>query len=338
MNLCAQENRMLKIALFGSGFMGRTHLQCYARNRHCRVQYVYGSDRDRVRALAREFGAEPVFEVDDVWNSDVDIVDLCLPTHLHMEYGVAAARAKKNILCEKPVANNQADAARLMAAVRRHGVSFMVAHVIRFWPEYVYIRELVRKGTLGKPLTLHARRQQPMPAWSVGNWITDPGLSLGGVVDLQIHDIDFINWVFGPPASLRSVGTRSERGGWEQINTLFSYPTGFNAVIEACNLMPRGYPFCMSLSILFTHGLVEFNSRDTPSLKVWRKNRPVACPAVPRGDGYQHEIDYFVDCVRRGRAPSVVTGEDACLALRLALSSKKSLDTSKEIFITRRNR
>ena len=329
---------MLKVAVFGGGLMGRTHLGCYARNRHCRVAYVFDSDRERASAVAGEFGATPVFDAAGIWDSDADIVDICLPTHLHCEYAVAAARAGKHILCEKPIAGNPADATRMLTAAGRHRRLFMVAHVIRFWPEYAYIRDIVRRGTLGAPVTLHARRCQPQPGWSAKHWINKPELSGGGVVDLQIHDLDFVQWLFGPPASLRSTGTRSARGGWEQVNTLLAYRTGFNAVIEACNLMPRGYPFVMSLSMLFTHGLVEFDSREKPSLKVWREGRPVAQPRMPAKSGYQIEVDYFVDCVRHGRQPAVVTGKAAFEALRLALASRQSLDTGHEVTIRRRSR
>jgi predicted dehydrogenase len=324
---------MLKVAVLGAGFMGKTHINCYKNNKLCKVEHVFDKNLGLAGEAAEKCGARPADDIRMLFESDIDMVDICLPTFLHREYIELAAKAGKHILCEKPIALNLEEADSIIRITGEHGVKFMIAHVIRFWPEYMYIKKVVEDGSFGMPVSATAGRMQPIPTWSAGDWIVKPELSVGGVVDLQIHDLDFISWIMGSPSSLKSAGVKSEYGGWENVHTIMHHKGGMISSIEACNLMPRGYGFRAKFKLLFTEGCIEFDSGLQKSLVVYNKEKPPEYPVLDSCDGYQNEIDYFIECVVNDREITAVTPGDARNALYLALKSMESLETNREVFI-----
>jgi Predicted dehydrogenases and related proteins len=322
---------MLNIGILGAGFMGRTHLNCYLRNINCKVRYIFDKNRVKAKSLGEEYGIEATDDINLLTGSDIDAVDICLPTFLHREYVEIASRAKKHILCEKPMAMDEKECNEIIDIVNENKVFYMVAHVLRFWPEYSFIKSITDSGTLGQPIYAIATRMQPMPGWSENNWIISPELSNGGVVDLQVHDLDFIPWLLGKPKSLKSIGTKSAHGAWEQVITVMEHENGAKSCIDACNLMPQGYPFTARFKILFSEGCIEYDCNQKNTLAVYHKGKQPEYPDFEGQDGYQKEVDYFVDCIISKKAGTIVRPEDARNALVLALKTKESIETKKSI-------
>lgn len=324
---------MVRVAVIGAGFMGRTHFDCYMKNQYCQVSYVFDAQIERAQPFL-DMGAEKVTDnFDEVLHSNVDIIDICLPTWLHMEYAIRAAEAKKHILCEKPMALSVADCEKIITACKENGVKLMVAHVTRFSPEYAYLRETVNSGNLGRLIYLRSGRRQAMPAWTFSNWMSDPKLSMGGVVDLQIHDIDLALSLFGPPQKLKSVGNKSRSGGWEQVTTVMRFADGAVCCTEACNMMPVGYPFTAVALAVFENGSIDLDVSAEKKVVVHKADESVEYPVLDMRDGYQVEVDYFVDCIRLDQPVEIGAGEDGMESLRLSLISKDSLDQDCEIIL-----
>ena len=320
---------MINVAIAGAGFMGRTHFERYLNNPDCKVVYVYDSLIDR----AKEF--EDVIATDNfdtILSSNIDVVDICLPTFQHMPYCVRSAEAKKHVFCEKPMAMTLDECELMINTCRDNDVKLMIAHVIRFWPDYRYIRDSVKDSRYGKLHYIRSGRRQPLPAWPAGNWMADPKLSNGGVVDFQIHDIDFMISLFGMPNSIKSVGTKSQYGGWEQITTVMNHDTAVSCT-EACNLMPVGYPFTATFCAVFENASVEFDCRLDKSLVVYKPGEDPFYPKLDSPDGYQNEIDYFISCVRDDVDINDATGEQGAMALEVALLAKDSLERGCEVVI-----
>lgn len=322
---------MLNIGILGAGFMGKTHLGCYLMNKNCKVRYIFDKNLAKANAIGNEFGIEYTDDIKLLLGSSVDALDICLPTNLHREYVEIAAKAKKQILCEKPMAINIKECDEILNLVRENNVFYMVAHVVRFWPEYSYIKKVTEAGELGKPIYAVASRMQPLPSWSENNWIISPEQSLGGIVDLQIHDLDFITWLFGKPNSIKSSGTKSVLGAWEQVITIMEHENGVKSCIDACNLMPQGYPFTARFKILYSGGCIEFDCNRKNTLIIYKNGQKPEFPDFKGQDCYKNEIDYFVDCIINKKNGSILPPEDARYALFLALKSKESIETGKEI-------
>ena len=252
---------MLKVGLCGAGFMGKMHAACYGNLPDVKVTAVADMQRAAAEAVAKPVGAEIYAKAADlIARADVDVVDVCLPTDLHCEHVVLAARRGLDCLCEKPMAYSPSEAARMVKAVRGARVKFMVAHVIRFWPEYQVLKEYVEGKKLGALRELFLRRFAHRPD-GYGNWFHDAGRSGGALLDLHCHDADFVRYMFGEPKSIDAVGVKN-RGGWDQISVNYHYPKV--AVNAAGGWWLSGEPFEMAFRAVFEKGTMLYSSRSEP--------------------------------------------------------------------------
>jgi predicted dehydrogenase len=340
---------MVRVGLAGLGFMGGTHAQCHAAIPSSKLVAVCDVEADRRNKFAETYGATPCASLDEMLKADIDMVDFCLPTYLHKEAVEAAAKARKHILCEKPMALNAAECDAMSAAVKKAGVEFMAGHVIRFWPEYVVIKEILDSGKLGKIKWMSATRMSPPPTWSWREWLFDPKLSGGAVLDLHIHDLDFIAWILGKPNTISAAGVKTKTGALDAVfTTMTGTPSGAVGFAEGSLELMAGFPFTMGLKINLEGGSIEFNSRLSPSLLIAHPDGSVTNPHVPQPEvptvagagsggnisalgGYFIEVDYFVNCIDKGEKPTTVTADEAKFAVELCLAATKSAETGKPV-------
>jgi predicted dehydrogenase len=338
---------MVRVGLAGLGFMGGTHAQCHAALPNAELVAVCDPEEDRRVKFAEMYGAKPFATIEEMLASDIDMVDFCMPTYLHRQAVEAAAAAKKHVLCEKPMALTPGDCDAMIAAANAAGVEFMVAHVIRFWPEYVVVKDVLDSGKLGKILWISATRMSPPPTWSWQEWIFKPELSGGAVFDLHVHDLDFIAWILGKPKAVYANGVKTKTGALDSVFTTTSgHPSGAVGFAEGCLDMAAEFPFTMGLKINLEGGSIEINSRLSPSVLVAMRDGGVAHPDVPQPEvpttgtagtagniealgGYFVEVKYFVDCIDAGTKPSTVPPEEAKLAVELCLASTQSMESGR---------
>src|SRR5262245_16499397 len=200
---------VLRVAVVGAGFMGGVHARAYARLAGVEVAAIVSRGAERGRALAAELGAAHLTDLAPVLDDPtVAIVDVCYPSHAHEALAVAALAAGKNVLVEKPLALSLAAAERILAAWRASGRMLMVGHVLRFWPEYVALAEVVASGRIGRPLAVNGYRLTSRPPDR--DVFKSFELTGGAVVDLQIHDHDQLNIHLGQPRAVYCQGWRGE--------------------------------------------------------------------------------------------------------------------------------
>ncbi|HHY98599.1 MAG TPA: Gfo/Idh/MocA family oxidoreductase [Firmicutes bacterium] len=326
---------MVKIGMLGAGFIGKVHAQAYANIPQAKVVAVCDLNADEAKKLAENFGADVSTDCSEViGRSDVDIIDVCLPTYLHARYAVEAARAGKHVFCEKPMAFTLAEADSMIEAAEKAGISMMIGQVLRFWPEYVAIKKVLDSGELGKSLAITATRLGTAPVWSWDRWILDPNRGGGAALDLHIHDLDYVSWVWGKPNGVSARGVRSVAGAWDHIFTTLSYDDGRVALVEGTFFVPQNFPFTMALRAVCEEGTVEFTFRAGVNIEardkvenpvvVYKRDGTIAYPEVGREDAYKAEIEYFVNCVNEGRKPEMSTPRDARQSLEIALAAIES--------------
>jgi predicted dehydrogenase len=332
----------VNVAIVGAGFMGKTHATIYAKLQNAKVVAVADISPTRAKEIADLSDAKIYGSLREMLNDyRIDIVDICLPTYMHAENVIEAARSGKHILCEKPIAINLEQADAMIETAKEAKVNFMVAHVIRFWPEYMTLKHIVDNKTLGKIRSLSCVRLSSAPGWSWKSWITQQSLSGSAVIDLHIHDVDYIIYLLGKPLSVFSHGTP------DHIFTLYEFPTKkTTAFAEGGWDLPSNFPFRMAYSSVFEKGLVEFQSDLTVEpLRVFPIDGEKYIPEMPTlvfgksrtvGNiselaGYYNEIKYFVDCVDRRLKPTICAPEDARIALEVSLKEIESVETGKKI-------
>jgi len=322
--------------MIGMGGIARAHLHAYAALA-TRVQVTACCDRLPERAGGSAQGASinlgalagvetPARAYTDyrelLADADVDLVDICLPTRLHPEVAIAALQAGKHVLCEKPMALTVPECDAMIAAAAQSGRTLMIAHCIRFWPEYLALRELVLGGRYGGVTYAMFRRLSPIPDWSVDHWMQHPQLSGGSILDLHIHDADFVTFLLGKPRAVSARGQEDERGISHVLAT-YHYGDGQAIFAEGANHYPPGFPFRMTFLVRLDGATVEW---DRGPLTVYPHDggAPVQ-PALPEGDGYRNEVAYFLDCLDTGEQPARCTPWDARETIRLIEAEVQAL-------------
>ena len=168
-------------------------------------------------------------------DNKVDAVYVASPVFLHVSQTIAALRAGKHVVCEKPVAMNYAEASAMVEEAKRAGRLFGVAYYRRGYPKLQRAKELIASGAIGKPLFVEAVYHGWLESEERG-WLRDPKVAGGGpLYDVASHRIDACNYLFGKPE--RAVGLRSnavhELKVEDSATVLIGYAGGVHAVVDA---------------------------------------------------------------------------------------------------------
>jgi predicted dehydrogenase len=333
---------MQRIAIVGFKFMGSTHAQIYHKHPTAELSAIVDRNPDRATCNLEKLGLRvPVYpSLEALLNvEEIDVVDICAPTDVHLEFCLQAIAARKHLFCEKPIALNLIDAEKICQAVADGGIFAQVGHCIRFWPEYQALTKLIQSGSAGKLLGLGLQRRSARPPFGNKNWLNDPTRSGGAALDLHIHDTDYIFSLFGMPPAVTSVGLKDERG-WSAIQTIYHYDHMAIAA-EGSWTSPENWNFQMAFHAEFERATVEFDSRREPTLTITREGEitkslsfdvpTLECSHSGLGNisalgGYQNELAYFIDCLEKGKRPQIATPEQARDTLRIVLSEIESAE------------
>lgn len=321
---------MLRVAIAGAGFMGSTHAPRWAAQDGVRVVAVHSRSQARAEALAHPLGASATTDLEALLSADADVVDICLPTNLHCQLALRAFDAGRHVVCEKPIALTPGEGGRMVDAARASGRLLLVAHVVRFWPEYARLREMVAGGVIGRPTSAIAHRLQEGPG-AVPDAAARRQVNGGPVVDLQIHDDDFLAWLFGVPTQVAAWGTE------RHVFTATAHPGGVTGMAEAACDLPAGYPFTSAIRVRGEQGVLEYVFRSGGvrpdeaggGVSALTLHRPGAAPevvAVPQADPYTEQIAHFTRCLTACASSPVVSPEGSIASLRIALAARDALD------------
>ena len=314
--------------------MGSTHARAYHRIEGATLVGVV-DPFEKGRAVAAALNVPHYESVQDVDPSSFDVVDVCVPTFLHREYVEWAARMGKNILCEKPIALTLDDALAMKRICDESGVRLMIGHCVRFFPEYELAKRKIEQDEIGHVAVARLFRGGGHPATTTWNdWYANRRLSGGVMVDLMIHDFDFLRWTFGPVSRVfaKSIRDESNRLGLALVTLRFR--NGTIAHVEG-SWAHQG--FGTRYEFAGSKGLLAHNSFAVNSLKVERNvpvmsdNPSVHVPRSPlHKSAYQLEIEDFLDALKTGREFRV-SAEDAREALRIALAAVESAESGRPV-------
>lgn len=310
--------------------MGATHLKALSQIPNAQLAAVsdgderrLGGDLSGVQGNIGEAGARMDFSRvarytdwrEAVNDSNVQAVDICLPTNLHAAVAIAALQAGKHVLVEKPMALDAASVDAMLEAARHSGRILMTAQVLRFFPMYKVLAELVKSGQLGAARAATFRRRCAAPPWS--GWLADKSASGGGVFDLLIHDVDMCLHLFGPPEAVSAVGYENLARGIDCITAQFCYPQ-MTVVLAGGWHHPKSFPFSMEYTVTCDGGTIDYSSAGSPPALYRADGAKTELPADGK-DGYLAEIEYFVQCCVQGKPPVDCAPAESAAAVKLAL-------------------
>lgn len=334
---------MLNIGMVGIGGISSVHLNAY-NDLTDRAKIVARCDKIPERAngtaegLTINIGGPSDVKIDAkaytdyrqlIADPEVQVVDITLPTDLHAEVAVAALEGGKHVISEKPMARTVEECDRMIAAARASGKVFMVAHCIRFWPQYEFLKNAVEKGTYGKVQSAHFSRLSEKPTWSSENWLMNPGRSGGAILDLHVHDTDYISYLFGMPQAVASRG-RENAEGIGYVFTDYQYNDGTKITAEGGWDYPAKFPFRMSFRVRFDNAVIEWDEPRAPLTVYPYQGEPVV-PEMSAEFGYVREIRYFLDCVARNEQPVIVKPQDARESVRLIYAEMESIRSGRPV-------
>lgn len=342
-------SRKVNVAVVGLGFMGVTHIKAYQRLSTARLVAVCDAVRLPVNGILAgvkgnvsgsadlDLGRNiKVYRAiaDVLADTEVDLVDLCVPTPLHPEQSIAALKAGKHVLCEKPLALTSAQARKMVQAAKAARGFFMPAMCMRFWPGWAWLKQVVSEKKYGKVQAARFRRVSETPGWSKGTY-TKGNTTGGALLDLHIHDTDFVQFLFGRPTSVFSTGVVRGGNSIDHVITQYNYPGGPSVYAEGSWLLTKG--FSMSYTVLCERATLDFElSRGAEALLVTEEGKAPRAVKFDEADGYGAEISYMVEAVRSGKAPKVVTAADGLGAIEICEAEAASVKTGKIVKVGRR--
>lgn len=317
---------MIRVGVVGAGGMGRVHARQYRRMTDVELR-VYDRSGDRTTAYSEEFDCPRESSIDALI-ANCDAIDVCAPTDAHAEIGLKAIAAGRAVLIEKPLARTWEEGVSLVEAAEKAGVTLMPGHVVRFFPDFAMGHDQVVSGKIGKPAAARTRRGGTAPS-GADSWFMDHARSGGVLLDLAVHDFDWLRWTLGEVKNLyaRSVGAKRGSGPDYALTTL-TFESGAVAHVESTWMDPGGT--VTAFEVAGSEGLIQYDSRDAQAL---RSRTPGVKPDSCWGDAndpYYRQLVAFVDAVQ-GKAPPTVSGRDGLAALAISLAAIESASTGNVV-------
>ncbi|MGC9358924.1 MAG: Gfo/Idh/MocA family protein [Anaerolineae bacterium] len=333
---------MMRVGLVGLGFIGRAHATSYAKIDDARIVAVADLMADEMRedsdlqTIVSPTGEQAAWYADyrDMFASeDLDSVDICLPTYRHAETSMAALEAGLPVLCEKPMALSLEDCDAMIEASERAGKPLMIAQCLRFWHEYELIRAKADPSGYGRILSMQLWRGSATPTAQA--WMREAARSGGAILDLHIHDVDYVQHVLGLPKRVYAQGGQSlgaERG-YDYVLASYEYGPGVQ-VSAAAHWVDVPLPFAYRAHVRYERAYLQLDSGLSPSLRIYIDEGEERIPAFEGDDAYTSEIRYFLDIVRTGGQPDRCTPLEARNSVGLVMAEIASIQRGQPVEVS----
>jgi predicted dehydrogenase len=340
--------------VIGLGFMGATHLAAYqaAANAGLPCAVVAVCDRKAGRRAgelgdvsgninvagrsSRAFDPAVVrgYERADelIADPDIDLVSICTRTDTHVDLCLNALAAGKHVLVEKPVALGVEDIDRIAAAARAAKRVCMPAMCLRYWPGWAYLQQRVNDRMFGACRSATFHRLAPPPSWSQ-HFFLDAGQSGGALLDLHIHDADFVLFCFGKPDAVSAIGRETPRGGVEHLTALYRYAPGKgppHVVAEGGWDHTPGFNWRMRYVAVFDDATLDYDVHRNEPLLLCREGN-VDAVTLDAATGYDLQVRALVSAIAAGVTAGLPGLDDAAAVTRMLLAERESVRTGQTV-------
>jgi predicted dehydrogenase len=348
---------MIRVGVIGLGFMGATHIAAYQATARagfdCRLVAVADSKASRRAGELWDVGGNAVSDVSQrqrafdpsivrgyetaeqlIADSDVDLVSICTRTDTHVDLAARALRAGKHVLVEKPVSLCADEIRMLDQVATESGKICMPAMCMRFWPAWSWLKGRVDDGQFGKCLSAKFTRLAAMPRWS--SFFADGAKSGGALVDLHIHDVDFVYWCFGRPTQVCSVGRLGDSSAIDHVTSAYRFakppfgsePQGrkqaaAHVVAEGGWDHHDGFAFRMGYVAIFEDATADFDLTRDPQLLLCRDGKSEAV-ALENLSGYDVQTRHLLDAINQSTR-TIATLTDAAAVAEILDAERESV-------------
>ncbi|WP_059103012.1 Gfo/Idh/MocA family protein [Shouchella shacheensis] len=331
---------MVRVLVVGLGTMGSTHAASFAAMENVQLMGVVDKNAKLVNTLAKKLdtkGFASFEEAASYLEGQIDVVSVCLPTNQHATYVKKAADIGADVICEKPLARQLGEAREMMDYCKKKGSKLFVGHVVRFFPEYVKAKAVMEEGKVGEVAVARTMRGGPFPRASE-NWYANYDSSGGLILDMIIHDFDFLRWTFGDVERVYAknlAGTTGENEAMKDYALVtLRFKSGVIAHVEGSWAHKQ---FHTSFEFAGKDGVISYSSAKEKPVVTERiaeegeASGGVSVPESPLAQSpYDRELHHFMDCIQTGKEP-VVTAEDAYKAMEIALAALQSIEEKRPV-------
>lgn len=314
---------MKRVGIVGAGGMGGTHARHLAALGTAEIGMI-DHHPEKIDVLAQSLPVRNLGSWDELvaW---ADGIDICTPTPSHADLALSVIRAGLPVLVEKPLALTLDRAREVVLAAAEANVPLMVGHVVRYFPEFRTAHRMVQEGRVGTPAAIRMRRGGGAPK---ADWFFDHDQSGGILIDLAVHDFDWLRWTFGEVSHLfaRSIAAESNQGADYALTTL-TFDSGAVAHVESTWMDPAGGR--VTLEVCGSDGMFEYDSRNTATVRTHTNSVRVEAPLIPADDPYRKQMADFVAMLEG--TPPPVSGVDGFMALSIGIAARQSAQTGKVV-------
>ena len=310
---------MLKVAVVGVGGISGAHIPAWEEMKDAELVALCDIRPERMEKYE---GKRCYTDIDELLkNEELDILDICLPTYLHADVACKAMDLGINVITEKPISLKDEDVERVYACAEKNNVKFMVAQVLRFWPEYELLKEIYDTKKYGKLLSGTMTRLGCYPRWSWDGWMMDEKRSGLVPFDLHIHDLDFMVYAFGEPKVAHQF--RSKLPDQDFISLTYDFGDFF--INTEASWYATSYPFTAEFRFQFEDAVVANENgkmiiylRDDEKIDLSQDTEgDTGAINLPKSDAYANEINYFADCVKNNKPVDKVKPSELSCVLNI---------------------
>ena len=336
---------MVNIAIIGVGNIAETHLLAYSKNKNVKVVAFCDINPDRLAYMGKKWGVEKCYtDLDTMFKEvpEIDAVSVCTWNAAHASCTVAALKAGKHVLCEKPMAMNATEASLMMQTAKEAGKLLMIGFVRRHGNDAKIVREFVDSDYFGE--LYYAKATYLRRNGNPGGWFGDKSLSGGGpLIDLGVHVIDLVRFIFGNPKPVSVYGAtftklhdrkhikadkgyRSSGAGREDVCNVEDLAC---AMIRFNNGAVLSIEAAFSLNLKKDEGKIELfgtkgGAKLDPELELYGEMngymtdmKLANVKTALSFDGlFENEIDHYIDCIE-GRADCIAPAEDGVMLMKI---------------------
>ena len=298
---------------------------------------VMSSNADRASSYVKENGIPAAFStLDSILATDIDAVYISTTNELHLEQALAAAKAGKHVLCEKPLALNSADARKIVAACKMAGVVMGTNHHLRNAGSHRAMRDAIQAGRIGKPIAARVFHSVYLPEHLQGWRITKPEAGGGVVLDITVHDTDTLRFVLSDDpleVSAFTQGAGMASGGLEDgAMCIWRFKSGVIAQSHegfTTKFAGTGFEVHGSEGSLIAKDVMTQKPIGSVTLRTAKGEEELT---FDRGDLYARSLGLFHKAIRGEGAPSA-TGEDGVWSLAAAEAALQSAKSGRAVSV-----
>jgi predicted dehydrogenase len=318
---------MIKAGMVGAGYIAESHARGYAALPQARLVLVVDRNLEKARNLADQYQAQAAGDVEALFSSDVEVVSICTPTPSHAQLAIALMRAGKHVLCEKPLARTLEEAQSMIDCAEQTGVKLMVGHVSRYEADHLKARDLLESGAIGELRMGYHGIIGPYPGWSTGNWLGDTSYSGGPVVDLAVHSVDYLMWLFKKPVlRVYALGSRKITGHDHYVLLNLQFEGGGLGLVEASWAHPASAPLSCRVELCADKGRIVWDYSQTSSTGTCFEGKTPQEYVMEGENSFAAEIGDFLHCIEYD-LPVPIPASAGREALRVCLAALKSLES-----------